>query len=41
MKWKKSTLAIQILICLLTSLFAFLSLFFKDDEDENDSVFYH
>ena len=38
---KKSTLAIQALICLFTSIFAFLSLFFKDDEDETDSVFYH
>ena len=36
---KKSTLAIQVLICLFTSIFAFLSLFFKDDEDETDSVF--
>ena len=37
----KSTFIIRALIGLFTSIFAFLALFFKDDEDENGSVFYH
>ena len=37
---KSPTFFLRLLIGLLSSLFAFLSLFCEDDE-ENESVFYH
>jgi len=37
---KNSTFSLRLLIRFFSSLFAFLSLFYKDDE-ENESAFYH